>query len=153
MRRAHFGPLGIHRDHFTSAQRSGLRERLIFGVAGPHRNTVPPPQLPANAPIAQRLVPMLKCLGVARRKETNFPVAHCVARGRRAFELIGRHGLERCAAQTFVRHAHKPLIAQPRFNRHAASIAVTHGMFPRPLIFQKTVHLEPIHNRLARVLA
>ena len=98
-------------------------------------------------------MPTLKCLGVALRKEADFTIARRFTRRRHALKLIGRHGFQRRAAQTLIRHAHKPLIAEPRLNRHATAIAVTHGVFPWPLIFQKTVDLEPIHNRLARVFA
>src|SRR5688572_23807290 len=108
-----------------------------------------PPELAADAPVADVFVPGLEGLGVARGVETqmlpcdtgNLPVLSGF-RTRRIFigrssrhglvarvtgELVWRDRAQRRTAQPIIRHLAIPLIAQIRLDRHVTAIAVANA--------------------------
>src|SRR5690606_31170769 len=118
----------------------------------PHRNPMPPPELAADAPVADVLVPRLEGPGVAGGVEAELALPVICGTGlqpvlaaillRSAFScggclhglsiraagssapihLIHRHRAQGRPAQTIIGHAAVPLITQVRLDRHMAAI-------------------------------
>ena len=70
---------------------------------------MPPPQLPADTPVAFLTEPVEICLGITLREEANSAIFNGVNR-------VLRKGV----------HLHKPLVTQKRLNRRLAAVAVLH---------------------------
>ena len=74
---------------------------------GPNWNPVPPPELPADAPVALFAEPVEISLGVARGEELDAAIVH---------------GIHRRLGQ--VVHLHEPLVRQVRLDGRLAAVAV-----------------------------
>ena len=117
-----------------------------------------PPQLPADAPVAQVLVPGLEGLRVAVRREAQRTVAFgrrqgLRGRGQRAFDLLGGHRAKRRAREARIGHPHVPLVAEPRLDRHVASVAVADRVLVLADLLEQPVRAEPLDHLRAGVLA
>ena len=115
-----------------------------------------PPELAADAPVAQVLVPGLIHLCIPRREEPQFTVTGCpsfltCARRLRPFKLLIRHRALGFADQPIIRHLHVPLIAQVRLDRDMRSITVPDTVFIRLDRLQQRPRLELLDDLLPRI--
>ena len=93
---------------------------------------MPPPQLPADAPVAQVLVPPLKRPRVPRRVEAQFRVhsARAIVAPLRernlrvVLVLLVRHRTQGLAGESIVRHLHVPLVRQVRLDHRVRAVRV-----------------------------
>ena len=134
------------------------RKRARLAALRPDGNAVPPPQLARDAPVADVLVPHLEVLCVARGEEAQFAVARHRRPGRdrrrqRALDLVLRHRAQRRAAQAVVGHAHIPLVAEVRLDRHMRAVRVADRVAVRLRVLEEAVRLEPRDDLLARLFA
>ena len=102
------------------------------GIAVPDGDAVPPPELPADAPIPDILHPVVVLLAEVLRMETEPPVP-----------IRGQGGLGQRL------HPHEPLLAQPGLDDRATSVAVTHRMEVILDLYQEASGLEILQNTLA----
>ena len=74
---SHGAPCPVASNEFAARSINGgtINNIVRRHFGAPHRNAVTPPQLSADAPIANVLMPMLECLCVARWVESDFTVA------------------------------------------------------------------------------
>ncbi len=97
-----------------------LRQAIREGAfQRPHRNAMAPPELPADAPVAEILVPVLVRAGVAGGRKGDDAIACLLAGqplGRFAVHLGWRQRAERLASQSIIGDTHIPLVAEPRLN-------------------------------------
>jgi hypothetical protein len=98
-----------HLGHLHGSSRA--YDCLAALSACPYRNTVSPPQLAADAPVADVFQPALvRVLPLAR-------IEHDVSVLPRLESLVGKR-----------LHLHEPLVAQIRLHNGTAAVAVAHGM-------------------------
>ena len=165
---SHGAPCTVASDQLAACgiNRGTINNIVRRNFCTPHRNAVTPPQLSADAPIANVLMPMLECLCIARRVESDFTVADgrrvgsgaasgamCSAsrRSRATITLRRIHRTQRSAAQAVIGDADVPLFAQVRLNRHVTSITVTNAVPIGLHALKQAVRLEPRNNRCTRV--
>ena len=126
-----------------------------INLARPHWYPVAPPELTADTPVAQVLVPGLEGLGVPSGVEGQLAVTFTFgpghARGYMArwggtVELLIAQRPQRLAAQAIVRHLHVPLIAQIRLDRHVRAVRVADAVAIVAHLFQQIVVLEPFND-------
>ena len=98
---------------------------------GPHGNPMPPPELPADAPV----------LDVAHPVVVNF----CPAVGEEFHPALGHHGARRRNAGI----SQEPLFAQAWFNRHVGPFAESHVVGVRLLLLQSAQRSQLLHGDLA----
>src|SRR5688500_13049610 len=137
-----------------------------------------PPQLTADAPVADVLVPRLERLGVAGGEELQLafprlapirglgilPELYCWSRiarklgrdaqatGRgRSLELLARHRAQGGAGEPGVGHLAVPLVAEIRLDRHVTAVAVADAVAVGLDLFEQVVALEPIHDGAPRL--
>ena len=136
----HHRPLRIRRPHedvLTLAEEQVLPAHVVGELVGeplerhrrrPHRDPVPPPELPRDAPVAEPLVPGLEGLRVARRREREpgrgglGVAAEALVLGRLPLRRI--HRPQRRALQLVVGHGQVPLVRVVRLDRRVAAVAV-----------------------------
>jgi hypothetical protein len=101
-------------------------------VAAPDRNTVAPPQLSRDVPVADAGEPVHVDRFVTLGKNANRPVFHRLER---------RHRKRR--------HLHEPLVGETRLDDGIAAIAVPYAVLVHLLVGEKTARGERLHDRIA----
>jgi len=96
----------------------------------PHRNSVPPPQLTADAPVMDVFQPMAVGILPMLRIEDNFLILP---------------SLEGFVGHTF--HADKPLIGQIRLNNGIATVAMTYIVVVFHFLDQEPLFLQVLYNQ------
>ena len=151
------GPVASNQFAASCINSCTINNIRCWNLCTPHRNTVPPPQLATDAPIADVLMPVLESLCVARREEGDFTIANCCcATGRAAcsrtmttgtaITLRRIHSAQRRTPQTVVGDTDVPLFAQVWLHWNMASIAMTNTVAIRLHALKQPVSLEPCNN-------
>ena len=122
----------------------------------PHRNPVSPPELAADAPVAEAGVPVVEGLGVAVGDEAELAVVQ--RRQGEAGEAVLRHSRPLDGAgvghpRDRLLHGDVPLVAQVRLDGDVAAVAVADAVAVGFDFLQQFVVLEPLDDALAGVLA
>src|SRR5690606_31992309 len=99
----------------------------------PDGNSMSPPELPRDVPVADVLHPVDVNALPALGKDADFTRAN-------GFECRPGERL----------HAHEPLIRQARFHHSVATIAVSHGMLVRLHLYQRAGLAEHLNHALSR---
>ena len=126
--------------------------------AHPYRDLVAPPQLTADAPVADVFVPCLIGAGVPIREEPKFAVAWHFSRslghiGRQVGRLVRGLGSKSRAAESVVGYRDVPLVAEPRLDRNMAAIAVSNRVRVVADLGQQLVGVEPFDDGRACIFA
>ena len=100
-------------------------------LAVPHRDTVAPPELARDAPVADSLQPALVVVAPALGDELDGAVA-----------VPGQ-----CRAGQRL-HPHEPLVGEPRLDHGAAAVAVAHGVAMVLHLLQQAQRLQLRHHPL-----
>ena len=114
----------------------GIADIQVAAVVIPRRYPVPPPQLPADAPVLDVVHPLKIGLLPAFRHKAHAPVAHRLARRRRQLPRVD-----------------KPLVGQVRLDHRVAAVAARHRVAVRALVFQQALFAQIRQHALARLKA
>src|SRR5689334_9565984 len=113
-----------------------------------------PPELSADAPVADVFVPGLEGLGIARGVELELAMPRITPpprlRGGGWGEgscAAGRHRAKRCPRESRIGDFAIPLIAQIRLDWHVAAIAVADAVTVWLHLLQQVVLAEPFDHR------
>src|SRR5689334_3041626 len=109
---------------------------------------MPPPQLPADAPVPDVLVPDLERLGIPGRVEpkATIPLVGLAVADLGAFELVVGDGAEGRAAEPRVGDLAVPLVGQVRLDRDVAAVAVADAVAVGLDLLEQAVALEPVDD-------